>query len=87
MIYYFFDVLKMSDIQNIINNDLDMSYDIKLFTTKEEKTQVKNTVNVKCPTCQSDNINLVQKQTRSGDEGATNFYTCLDCGFRWRRNN
>lgn len=77
----------MTDIQTIINEDLDATYDISLFITKEEKTQVKNTINEYCPVCKSDNVNVVQKQTRSGDEGATNFYTCLDCGHRWRRYN
>ncbi len=39
------------------------------------------------PECKSRRIVIEQRQTRSGDEGATNFYTCSNCGRKWQRNN
>jgi DNA-directed RNA polymerase subunit M/transcription elongation factor TFIIS len=36
-----------------------------------------------CRKCHLDNLHITSKQTRSGDEGETVFFTCLDCGFNW----
>ena len=77
----------MSDLQNRINKKLDEVVNIKAFKTYAIDTLVKNTDGVHCIKCESDNVNVIQKQIRSADEGATNFYTCIDCGYKWRRNN
>jgi DNA-directed RNA polymerase subunit M/transcription elongation factor TFIIS len=39
---------------------------------------------VKCGRCRSNKIHYSQLQTRSGDEGMTNFYRCLTCNHSWR---
>jgi transcription elongation factor S-II len=40
----------------------------------------------KCPKCKSWKTTYYQLQTRSADEPATNFHTCLDCDKRWKSN-
>jgi DNA-directed RNA polymerase subunit M/transcription elongation factor TFIIS len=74
-------------LQNKLNADLDRMVNITAFKTNNINTLVKNTDGVTCKICKSDNVNVIQKQIRSADEGSTNFYTCIDCGNKWRRNN
>ena len=73
-------------IQELINNDLDERIDISLFMSKNIEVMIKN-CDETCPKCHSKNVNVKTKQTRSADEGATNFYTCIDCGYVWRKYN
>ena len=58
--------------------------DVSLYKTQETSVMIKNTVGVKCKVCGSDNVNLFTKQTRSADEASSRFYTCLNCGNKWR---
>lgn len=74
-------------IQNKINEDIDNLIDISKYKKSIKNLIVKNTYGVKCPECKSENIHVDQQQMRSADEGATNFYTCIDCKFKWKRNN
>jgi len=37
-----------------------------------------------CKKCHQSNCDVTQKQTRSADEPATTFVTCLECGFSFR---
>ena len=37
-----------------------------------------------CRKCKQSNCDVTQKQTRSADEPATTFVTCLECGFNFR---
>jgi DNA-directed RNA polymerase I subunit RPA12 len=74
-------------LQNKINEDIDKMVDISKYIRKTENLLLKNTYNIKCPECKSNNIHVDQKQMRSADEGATNFYICLDCKYKWKRNN
>jgi DNA-directed RNA polymerase subunit M/transcription elongation factor TFIIS len=76
-----------SNLQQKINEDIDSMIDITKYIQKSENLLLKNTYHVKCPECKSENIHVDQKQTRAADEGATNFYICLDCKHKWRRNN
>lgn len=39
-----------------------------------------------CLQCNSRNLHVVEKQTRSSDEPSTLFITCLYCNFNWRRS-
>lgn len=78
---------EVSSLQQEINEDIDTRIDISQYKTQRIEVLVKNTDGVVCIRCKSDNINVIQKQLRSADEGATNIYKCLDCGYTWRRNN
>lgn len=40
-----------------------------------------------CARCKSKRCTYFQMQTRSADEGITNFITCMDCGKEWRQYN
>lgn len=40
-----------------------------------------------CPKCAHPRASFYTMQLRSADEGATVFYECLSCGFKWRQNN
>ena len=41
----------------------------------------------KCPKCGNDEMHYHTLQLRSADEGATVFYTCTKCGYKYRTNN
>jgi DNA-directed RNA polymerase subunit M/transcription elongation factor TFIIS len=40
-----------------------------------------------CPKCHSRSTSVVKAQTRSADEGMTDFITCHNCGKKWKINN
>ena len=75
----------MSSLQDLINKDIDERIDISIYKTKKTEVLVKN-CEEKCKKCNSKNVHVMSKQTRSADEGTTLFFTCLDCGYVWRRN-
>lgn len=76
--------MTQNSIQQKINEDIDKMIDISLYKTQETTTMIKNTIGVHCKNCGSDNVNLFTKQMRSADEAASKFYTCLNCGNKWR---
>lgn len=41
--------------------------------------------NYTCPKCHKNNVSFMQLQTRSADEPMTTFFTCGDCGYKWKR--
>ncbi|CDH18075.1 DNA-directed RNA polymerase I subunit RPA12 [Zygosaccharomyces bailii ISA1307] len=45
------------------------------------------TIKEKCPKCGNDEMHYHTLQLRSADEGATVFYTCTNCGYKFRTNN
>lgn len=71
-------------IQTAINQYLYDSVPISAFIQETLNTKVKNTVGIKCHKCGSDNVFSESRQTRSGDEAMTIFYTCLNCGQKWK---
>ena len=50
---------------------------------KEDKLEVAEGVR-QCGKCKSYKVLEMSMQTRSADEGATSFYSCSECKFRWK---
>lgn len=77
----------MNHIQSIINEELDDRAPYTIFKGHEIiDIDVVNTVGMKCSTCGSEKINVHERQTRSADEAATQFFKCLTCGKKWKKN-
>ena len=57
--------------------------------TSLKKNELKDgaTIKEKCPQCGNEEMNYHTLQLRSADEGATVFYTCTSCGYKFRTNN
>lgn len=54
-----------------------------LDITKDLRT-VKVESHFQCPKCKQYHIDTISKQTRSADEGMTDYHRCSDCGYQWR---
>lgn len=76
----------MESIREQINKEIDERVDISLFKSKLIDVIIKN-CDAKCPKCKKQNVNVQTKQLRSADEGATDMFTCLECGYKWKINN
>ena len=76
--------LPKATIQTSINQYLYDNIPISAFVQESLQTKIKNTVGIKCNKCGSDNVFSESRQTRSGDEAMTIFYTCLNCGNKWK---
>lgn len=50
----------------------------------EEEEPQQGQTNFKCYKCGSRKVTYSQLQTRSADEGLTNYFYCLDCKNRWK---
>ncbi|MFW5948250.1 MAG: transcription factor S, partial [Halolamina sp.] len=42
------------------------------------------TTEIRCPECGHDRASYELKQIRSADESETRFFTCTECGHKWR---
>lgn len=74
----------ISSIQEAINKTLLSTISTDAFVQEAIQTKVKNTVEIICSRCKSDNVYVESRQVRSADEAMTKFYECLHCGNRWR---
>jgi DNA-directed RNA polymerase I subunit RPA12 len=54
---------------------------------KSDELEEGATIKEKCPQCGNEEMQYHTLQLRSADEGATVFYTCTGCGYRFRTNN
>lgn len=54
-----------------------------LDITRELRTkQVES--HTQCLRCKQYHVDTISKQTRSADEGATDYHRCNDCGYQWK---
>ncbi|KAK7205933.1 hypothetical protein BZA70DRAFT_277458 [Myxozyma melibiosi] len=60
---------------------------VKTSLGRDEQNEEGATINEKCPQCGKDEMQYYSLQLRSADEGATVFYTCTDCGYKFSTNN
>jgi DNA-directed RNA polymerase subunit M/transcription elongation factor TFIIS len=62
----------------------------KIIKKKEmeeyKKNDVKSSTAFKCSKCKKSKCTVTQKQTRAGDEPATTFVNCLECGYNFSFN-
>ncbi|KAI3403470.2 RPA12 [Candida oxycetoniae] len=54
---------------------------------KKDELDEGATIKEKCPKCGNEEMQYHTLQLRSADEGATVFYTCTNCAYRFRTNN
>ena len=54
---------------------------------KYEKEGARTVINERCPHCSHEGLYFSTAQLRSADEGATVFYECPECGYRFTQNN
>lgn len=45
------------------------------------------TTAIRCPECGHDRASYDMKQIRSADESETRFFTCTECGYKWREDD
>jgi DNA-directed RNA polymerase subunit M len=45
------------------------------------------TTSATCPECGNDRAFWEMKQIRSADESETRFFTCTECGHKWREDD
>lgn len=56
-------------------------------TLKKGELKEGAVIKEKCPKCGNDEMHYHTLQLRSADEGATIFYTCTKCSYKFRTNN
>ena len=57
---------------------------IVVIGKKDQNLRTTPTQKAKCPKCPNNLAEIWQVQTRSGDEGATQFFRCTKCNYTWR---
>ncbi len=56
----------------------------RVLDTDTDTMELKPKTQVECPECHYNEAFYEQYQTRSADEPATTFYSCVRCKHRWR---
>lgn len=56
-------------------------------TSEVDAEDMGPTTNARCPECGHDRAFWEMKQIRSADESETRFYTCTECGQKWREDD
>jgi len=58
--------------------------DVIVVDSKQESKLLPKTTGVECPACGNSEALWWTVQTRSADEGSTQFFRCTKCGHTWR---
>lgn len=98
IVYFCKDKKYRNELMQVQNNETELikfleKYDYELFPDEWQnetirlKTSIvgnlKSNTTIPCIKCGRKNVYTISKQIRSGDEGTTNFYTCLTCNHTW----
>lgn len=85
----------LTEISSQSDSNENLSFELPSFENQKQDynfltEKIKNGVewaksNIRCINCKQLTVNFFEKQTRSGDESATIFYQCQECGKRWRK--
>lgn len=57
---------------------------IVVIRKEDQNLKTGPTTQISCPKCQNNLAYTWQVQTRAGDEGATQFFRCIKCGYTFR---
>ena len=83
-------VIKASNVATLKPQELNPEKYEKITKKKELEEYSKNnqasTDIFKCSKCKKRKCSISEKQTRAGDEPATTFVKCLECGHSWTLN-
>jgi DNA-directed RNA polymerase subunit M len=52
-----------------------------------DDAEIGPTTTAHCPECGHDRARYEMKQIRSADESETRFFTCVECGHKWREDD
>lgn len=52
-----------------------------------DQADIGPTTGAHCPECGNDRAHYEMKQIRSADESETRFFTCTECGYKWREDD
>lgn len=52
-----------------------------------DDAEIGPTTKARCPECDNDRARYEMKQIRSADESETRFFTCTECGHKWREDD
>ena len=61
-----------------------ISKNFVILSEKDKKLNTLPTIKIKCQNCGNDTSSTWQVQTRSADEGATQFFRCTKCNYTFR---
>jgi DNA-directed RNA polymerase subunit M len=56
-------------------------------TSDVEAEEMGATTETRCPECGNDRAFWEMKQIRAADESETRFFTCTECGHKWREDD
>jgi len=90
-----YNLIKEEDsIPKIIDIIEDHEFNNPIWIKYREKEKKRESVlesrkgnsNVRCAKCGKRNTEVTFAQTRSADEGMTQFFTCLECNNKWKKS-
>jgi len=80
-------VIKYEDIYKIVEDPFSGKMWTNLKIEEKKRLNVKHiqepNTNLVCKKCKTKNVFNYERQTRSADEPATQFYVCVKCNYKW----
>ena len=78
------DVSNIRGREHLIKKHSASEEPIIIIDDKALELKTMSTYRIECPRCHNDIAFTWQVQTRSGDEGSTQFFRCTECNHTWR---